>query len=96
MNTFLEYLFVLALFGLVVLPSLIGHARDRAIDRQLRQAELRQAELRPAEQPEAELPEAERRSSTRAAIPSRMAAGPNSSPRSRPATAAVKAPCRAG
>lgn len=39
MNAFLNYLAVLALFGLIVLPSLIGHTRDRAIDRQLRQAE---------------------------------------------------------
>ncbi|MFI9581468.1 hypothetical protein ACIHCQ_06400 [Streptomyces sp. NPDC052236] len=39
MNTFLSYLVVLALAVLVLLPSLVGHARDRAIDRQLRQAE---------------------------------------------------------
>lgn len=54
MNTFLEYLFVIALFALIALPSLVGYARDRAIDRQLRQAELRQAGL----------PEAERRSAS--------------------------------
>jgi hypothetical protein len=41
MNTFLEYLVVLALFGIVLLPALVGHARDRAIDRQLRQAARR-------------------------------------------------------
>lgn len=39
MNTFLSYLVVFALAVLVLLPSLVGHARDRAIDRQLRQAE---------------------------------------------------------
>jgi hypothetical protein len=48
MNTFLEYLFVIALFALIALPSLVGYARDRAIDRQLRQAELRQAGPRQA------------------------------------------------
>lgn len=38
MNAFLEYLFVIALFALITLPSLVGHARDRAVDRQLREA----------------------------------------------------------
>ncbi|MFD5103315.1 hypothetical protein [Streptomyces albidochromogenes] len=39
MATFLNYLVVLALFVLLTLPSFLGHARDRRIDRQLRQAE---------------------------------------------------------
>ncbi|MFD9221971.1 hypothetical protein ACFWDI_18610 [Streptomyces sp. NPDC060064] len=39
MNTFLNYLFVLVLFGLITLPAFVGHARERAIDRQLRRAE---------------------------------------------------------
>lgn len=43
MNTFLEYLFVIALYALIALPALVGYARDRAIDRQLRQAGLREA-----------------------------------------------------
>ncbi|WP_307661227.1 hypothetical protein [Streptomyces sp. V1I1] len=54
MNTFLEYLFVIALFALIALPSLVGYARDRAVDRRLREAERRQARL----------PEAERRSAS--------------------------------
>ncbi len=47
MNTFLEYLFVVAVLGLVLLPSLIGHARDRAIERQLRKAAGRPESWRP-------------------------------------------------
>ncbi|OEJ29391.1 hypothetical protein AR457_12125 [Streptomyces agglomeratus] len=39
METFLNYLAVLVVFTLVTLPSFIGHARERRIDRQLRQAE---------------------------------------------------------
>ncbi|MGW4028007.1 hypothetical protein ACWEFL_01605 [Streptomyces sp. NPDC004838] len=39
MNTFLAALAVIALGGVVLLPSLLGHARDRAVDRQLRAAE---------------------------------------------------------
>ncbi|GAA1515150.1 hypothetical protein GCM10009730_20760 [Streptomyces albidochromogenes] len=39
MATFLNYLVVLVLFILLTLPSFLGHARDRRIDRQLRQAE---------------------------------------------------------
>ncbi|MBT2527593.1 hypothetical protein J7E91_19725 [Streptomyces sp. ISL-99] len=39
METFLNYLAVLVLFVLLTLPSFIGHARERRIDRQLRQAE---------------------------------------------------------
>ncbi|MGW4232018.1 hypothetical protein ACWEF9_22435 [Streptomyces sp. NPDC004980] len=39
MNTFLSYLVIAALFPLVLLPSLVGHARERRIDRQLREAE---------------------------------------------------------
>jgi hypothetical protein len=39
MNTFLSYLVVFAIAALIVLPSLVGHARDRAVDRQLREAE---------------------------------------------------------
>ncbi|WP_327325975.1 hypothetical protein OG735_28430 [Streptomyces sp. NBC_01210] len=38
MNTFLSYLFVLVLFGLITLPAFVGHARERAIDRQLHRA----------------------------------------------------------
>ncbi|MFF0741500.1 hypothetical protein ACFYVL_13985 [Streptomyces sp. NPDC004111] len=44
MNTFLNYLTVIALFALMALPSLVGHAHDRRIDRQLRRAERRAAE----------------------------------------------------
>ncbi|WP_435888136.1 hypothetical protein [Streptomyces niveus] len=39
MNTIGGYLVVLALFALLALPGLIGHLRERAIDRQLRRAE---------------------------------------------------------
>lgn len=79
MNTFLEYLFVIALYAPIALPALVGYARDRAIDRQLRQAELRQAGLREAGQPEAR----------------RRSASPKSRAWSRPdfEAPAVKAPC---
>jgi hypothetical protein len=43
MNTFLSYLVVFAIAALIVLPSLVGHARNRAIDRQLRRAAGRRA-----------------------------------------------------
>ncbi|WP_434596296.1 hypothetical protein [Streptomyces sp. A5-4] len=39
METVLNYLVVLVIFVLLTLPSFIGHARERRIDRQLRQAE---------------------------------------------------------
>ncbi|MFI1014068.1 hypothetical protein [Streptomyces sp. NPDC020965] len=39
MSALLDYLFVSVLLVLLALPSLIGHARERAIDRQLRDAE---------------------------------------------------------
>ncbi|MFF6905773.1 hypothetical protein ACFY9Q_07525 [Streptomyces sp. NPDC012389] len=39
MNLFLDYLTVTALFALVLLPAAIGFARERRIDRQLRDAE---------------------------------------------------------
>ncbi len=38
MTTFLNYLAVLTVFLLLTLPSFIGHARERRIDRQLREA----------------------------------------------------------
>ncbi|MER5464904.1 hypothetical protein ABT010_30330 [Streptomyces sp. NPDC002668] len=93
MNTFLNYLFVVALFGLITLPSFVGHARERAIDRQLREAELREAEPLKSEPRRAV-----RRSSTGAPVPSRATVRANSGPSSRPAptTVAVKAPCNAG
>ncbi|WP_326655579.1 hypothetical protein [Streptomyces sp. NBC_01750] len=98
MNTFLNYLFVLALFGLITLPALVGHARERAIDRQLREAELREAEPLKAEPLKAEPRRAVRRSSTSAPVPSRATVRANSGSSSRPAptTVAVKAPCNAG
>lgn len=49
MNTFLSYLVIAALFILVLLPALVGLARERHIDRQLRDAERR----RRAQPPEA-------------------------------------------
>ncbi|MDQ0794067.1 hypothetical protein [Streptomyces sp. B1I3] len=39
MNTFLSFLSIAALFTLVLLPALVGAARERRIDRQLREAE---------------------------------------------------------
>lgn len=39
MNTFLNYLVVAALFALVLAPVALGVARERRIDRQLREAE---------------------------------------------------------
>ncbi|MCP3821523.1 hypothetical protein NLX86_26555 [Streptomyces sp. A3M-1-3] len=41
MNTFLNYLLVLAVLGLLLAPSLIGHLHDRRIDRQLKAAAAR-------------------------------------------------------
>ncbi|MFJ8748231.1 hypothetical protein ACIREO_02625 [Streptomyces sp. NPDC102441] len=41
MNTFLSYLSIAALFALVLLPALVGLARERRIDRELRDAERR-------------------------------------------------------
>ncbi|MFJ2740390.1 hypothetical protein ACIO3O_12040 [Streptomyces sp. NPDC087440] len=38
MNTFLNFLVVAFVFVLLALPSLIGHARDLRIDRQIRRA----------------------------------------------------------
>jgi len=38
MNLFLDYLVVTALFALVLFPAAIGFARERRIDRQLRDA----------------------------------------------------------
>lgn len=108
MNTFLNYLFVIALFVLITLPALVGHARERAIDRQLREAELREAEPLKSEPLESEPLKSEplkaeprravRRSSTSAPVPSRATVRANSGPSSRPAptTVAVKAPCNTG
>lgn len=39
MNTFLNYLVVAALFAFVLAPVALGLARERRIDRQLREAE---------------------------------------------------------
>ncbi|MFC8225442.1 hypothetical protein [Streptomyces sp. NPDC057287] len=39
MNTFLSYLAISALFALVLLPALVGFARERRIDRALREAQ---------------------------------------------------------
>ncbi|MGV9311288.1 hypothetical protein ACWDR0_03725 [Streptomyces sp. NPDC003691] len=51
MNTFWSYLAVIALAALVTLPALVGHARDRAVDRQLRQAATRDRTPRTAPPP---------------------------------------------
>ncbi|MFF3824735.1 hypothetical protein ACFYXN_12830 [Streptomyces griseus] len=51
MNTFLNYLVVVALFALVLAPVAVGAARDLRIDRQLREAERGR---RPAGPPETE------------------------------------------
>ncbi|MCM2411831.1 MULTISPECIES: hypothetical protein [unclassified Streptomyces] len=55
MNTFLNYLGVTAVFALFLLPTLIGIARERRIDRQLREAE-REREARPPETADAAQP----------------------------------------
>ncbi|MFE0694877.1 hypothetical protein [Streptomyces sp. NPDC058869] len=39
MNTFLDYLVVAVLFALVLAPAAFGAARERRVDRQLREAE---------------------------------------------------------
>ncbi|MFJ8883552.1 hypothetical protein ACIRJR_09075 [Streptomyces sp. NPDC102402] len=39
MNTFMSYLSIAALFTLVLLPALAGLARERRIDRALREAQ---------------------------------------------------------
>ncbi|MFI5628201.1 hypothetical protein ACIA8E_02200 [Streptomyces sp. NPDC051664] len=39
MNTFMNFLAIAALFALVLLPALIGLAREHRIDRELRAAE---------------------------------------------------------
>ncbi|MFG2591461.1 hypothetical protein [Streptomyces sp. NPDC048438] len=39
MNTFLSYLSIAGLFALVLLPALLGLARERRIDRELRDAQ---------------------------------------------------------
>ncbi|MCC8479203.1 hypothetical protein LMJ41_15080 [Streptomyces globisporus] len=44
MNLFLNYLVVAALFALVLLPTGLGVARERRIDRQLRDAARGEAE----------------------------------------------------
>ncbi|WP_030580576.1 MULTISPECIES: hypothetical protein [Streptomyces] len=49
MNTFLNYLFVAALFALVLAPVALGVVRERRVDRQLREAERGR---RPAGPPE--------------------------------------------
>ncbi|CAM5684727.1 hypothetical protein [Streptomyces badius] len=49
MNTFLNYLVVAALFALVLAPAVLGFARERRIDRQLRDAERREVASRGAE-----------------------------------------------
>ncbi|MFE5858843.1 hypothetical protein ACFQ61_37205 [Streptomyces sp. NPDC056500] len=51
MDTFLGYLIVLGLLTLLVLPSLVGHVRDRSVDRQLRAAEREDAPLIRAAEP---------------------------------------------
>lgn len=48
MNTFLNYLATAALFAFVLLPALAGLARERRIDRELRDAE-RQRTAQPPE-----------------------------------------------
>ncbi|WP_405601868.1 hypothetical protein OG741_26375 [Streptomyces sp. NBC_01410] len=103
MNTFLEYLFVIALLGLVLLPALVGNVRERIVDRQLREAELGRRDVRRARLLQAELREARRRSSTtarvrapvRTPVPSRTIVSPKPTPVSRRNAAAVKAPCNA-
>jgi len=47
MNTFLNYLAVVVLFALVLLPSVLGLARERRIDRELRDAASRREGLPP-------------------------------------------------
>ncbi|MET7619515.1 hypothetical protein [Streptomyces sp. NPDC005408] len=96
MNTFLDYLFVIALMGLILLPALVGQARERIIDRELREAELGRADLRRARVRQAELRAARSRSQISAPIPPRVTVSPKSRPRSRQDAGAVKATCNAG
>ncbi|NUW02910.1 hypothetical protein, partial [Streptomyces sp. CAI 127] len=49
MNLFLNYLVVAALFALVLLPTGLGIARERRIDRQLREAEWGEAAFKETE-----------------------------------------------
>ncbi|WP_328668989.1 hypothetical protein OG905_14405 [Streptomyces sp. NBC_00322] len=103
MNTFFDYLFVIALFGLILLPALVGNVRERIVDRQLREAELGREDVRRARLLQAELREARRRSSTsapvrtpvRTPVPSRTIVSPKSTPVPRRDAAAVKTPCTA-
>ncbi|MGW0786907.1 hypothetical protein ACWD04_01325 [Streptomyces sp. NPDC002911] len=44
MNVFQSYLFIAALFALVLLPALVGLARERRIDRALREAQRSRAQ----------------------------------------------------
>ena len=39
MDTFVNYLTVILVFALIALPSLVGYARDRRIDRQIARAD---------------------------------------------------------
>lgn len=55
MNTFLNYLGIAALFALVLLPVLVGVARERRIDRELREAE-RDRSTRPPQTTDAARP----------------------------------------
>ncbi|MCX4723871.1 hypothetical protein ACIPW9_07485 [Streptomyces sp. NPDC090052] len=52
MDTFLDYLTVLAVFVILALPSLIWHARERRIDRQLAQRRGDPEPGAPAREPE--------------------------------------------
>ena len=49
MNTFMNYLAVAVLFALVLLPALVGLARERRIDRELRDAERNREAAPPRE-----------------------------------------------
>ncbi|MER5554977.1 hypothetical protein ABT001_25460 [Streptomyces sp. NPDC002793] len=49
MNTFMNYLAVAVLFALVLLPALVGLARERRIDRELRDARRDQEATPPRE-----------------------------------------------
>ncbi|MGW6705868.1 hypothetical protein ACWGDE_13400 [Streptomyces sp. NPDC054956] len=63
MNTFLDFLVVLAVAALLLGPSLYGAARERRIDRQIRAAE--QAPRTPRTRPERIAPERTRPSTRR-------------------------------
>ncbi|MGW1812466.1 hypothetical protein ACWCQM_02630 [Streptomyces sp. NPDC002125] len=49
MNTFLSFLSIAVLFALVLLPAVLGLARERRIDRELREAAERRHEAQPPE-----------------------------------------------